>query len=363
MFVRFGMNQSSWTTGQLFGLLGGPTLSSANTAAGVGGAHVYSGTISGTYVFTAHVVGDAHFGYTRINSFSQQPNQDQNLGATLLQVPGLSTALETPYQQKNEGGMPTLNIDNFGVLGSPNNFQPQSYNDPNRNFDGNVSWIKGTHEIRGGFEADYIATNEMQYQQTGAPFDSGAGGFHFATGTTALNGGPAGNDFNSFAAFLLGLPQDSGKVYQFPPYMYTRTKTYGIYLPFDIKHNFQTTLLVELPFGKNKSWLKSGVGAAILGDWRMSGVVSAYSGRPFTATAANSSLNAQFSSQFADCIPRRTKLATSLAGTTNPLSPCREWTFRDVWHRHTEKAWRDQFRCVIGTQLQHHGRIQLEIPR
>ena len=263
MFVRFGMNQSSWTTGQLFGLLGGPTLSSANTAAGIGGAHVYSGTISGTYVFTAHVVGDAHFGYTRINSFSQQPNQDQNLGATLLQVPGLSTALETPYQQKNEGGMPTLNIDNFGVLGSPNNFQPQSYNDPNRNFDGNVSWIKGTHEIRGGFEADYIATNEMQYQQTGAPFDSGAGGFHFATGTTALNGGPAGNDFNSFAAFLLGLPQDSGKVYQFPPYMYTRTKTYGIYL----RDKWQITPKLTVTFGGREEFypfpVRAGTGTEI----------------------------------------------------------------------------------------------------
>jgi hypothetical protein len=39
----------------------------------------------------------------------------------------------------------------------------------------------------------------------------------------------------------------------------------------------------------------------IAGGWQLSGVLSIYSGQPFTATASTSSLNSQASSQFADC--------------------------------------------------------------
>ena len=35
---------------------------------------------------------------------------------------------------------------------------------------------------------------------------------HFAQGTTQLPGGPAGNEFNAFASFLMGLPQESGRI-------------------------------------------------------------------------------------------------------------------------------------------------------
>lgn len=43
----------------------------------------------------------------------------------------------------------------------------------------------------------------------------------------------------------------------------------------------------ELPFGKNKPFLSSGVAAALLGGWRTSGVYTFASGRPFSVTSGS----------------------------------------------------------------------------
>jgi hypothetical protein len=245
MFVRWGFNDSNWYNPQLFGILGGPGYSPTNTAVGIGEAHVFSGTISATYVFNANLVADAYFGYSRNDMDSKQPAQNQNLGWTLLQIPGLNTSGLTENKQLQQGGFPTLTIDGFAVLGSPNNFQPQSYRDPERNYNININWLKGTHNIRGGFDSDFQDSNEMQYQTPAGSFISNAGGFHFTQGTTQLRGGPGGNDFNAVASFLLGLPQDSGKIFQFPDEYQTRTKYFAVY----IRDRWQVTPKLTLSYG------------------------------------------------------------------------------------------------------------------
>jgi len=228
-FVRFGWGNNNWDTPEQFGILGGPNLSNTNTAGGRGGANILNGTISGSYIFSPNLIMDAHFGYDVNIARSKQPAQNLNLGWTLMQIPGLNTAGEPPAKQLAEGGLPNLTIDGFAVLGSQSRFQPQNYYDPEKNVDANLTWIKGTHSLRFGFDSDFQHSEELQYQTTGAGYISGAGGFHFAQGTTQLNGGPAGNDYNAFASFLLGLPQDSGKIYQWPPFYYSDTKYYAAY--------------------------------------------------------------------------------------------------------------------------------------
>jgi hypothetical protein len=229
-FVRFGINNGDWYNPQIFGLLGGPVVSPTNISAGVGGATVYNNTVSASYTFSSHLLVDAYFGYSRIDMYSRQPYADQNLGFSLLGIPGLSTAGLPAYKQQQYGGMPLLAIDGFTSLGPANTFQPQIYDDPEKNFTVNVNWIKGTHDIRAGFDADLQNSEETQYQTSSNGFITNAGGFHFAQGTTQLQGGAAGNDMNAFASFLLGLPQDSGKIYQFPDKYYSRTRSYGVYI-------------------------------------------------------------------------------------------------------------------------------------
>jgi len=244
-FVRWGFNDSDWFDPQMFGLLGGPAYSPSNTAVGIGEAHVFSGTVSATYVISPSLVADAYFGYSRNDMDSKQPFQNQNLGWTLLQIPGLNTSGLPKNKQLQQGGIPTLTIDGFAVLGSNNNFQPQSYRDPEKNYNVNVSWLKWSHNIRAGFDADLQDSNEMQYQTPAGSYISNAGGFHFAQGTTQLKGGPGGNDFNAFASFLLGLPQDSGKIYQFPDEYQTRTKYFAVY----VRDRWQLTPKLTLSYG------------------------------------------------------------------------------------------------------------------
>ena len=50
---------------------------------------------------------------------------------------------------------------------------------------------------------------------------------------------------------------------------------------FDRPHNLQISHITELPFGKGKRWLNSGVGAAIVGGWQVNGILSFYDGIPF----------------------------------------------------------------------------------
>lgn len=54
---------------------------------------------------------------------------------------------------------------------------------------------------------------------------------------------------------------------------------------FDVPHRFVISSVAELPFGKNKPFLTSGIGAALLGGWRASGVYTYSSGLPFTVSS------------------------------------------------------------------------------
>jgi outer membrane receptor protein involved in Fe transport len=63
-------------------------------------------------------------------------------------------------------------------------------------------------------------------------------------------------------------------------------------LSFDRTQVFSGSFVVEAPFGRGKRYLNSGgVGSAIAGGWQINGLLSLYSGSPFTVSAAATSLN------------------------------------------------------------------------
>jgi len=84
---------------------------------------------------------------------------------------------------------------------------------------------------------------------------------------------------------------------------------------YDRTHVFQVGWVYELPFGKGKSWAKSGVAATILGDWQVNGIMAAYTGTPFTVTAPGTSLNAPDNTQTANQIAPWTLLGQVGPGT------------------------------------------------
>ena len=59
----------------------------------------------------------------------------------------------------------------------------------------------------------------------------------------------------------------------------------------DVPHKLVFSPIVELPFGDGKKWLQGGVGAAILGNWTLSSILSFESGFPFSPNANSNDLS------------------------------------------------------------------------
>ena len=68
---------------------------------------------------------------------------------------------------------------------------------------------------------------------------------------------------------------------------------------YDRRLNYEQSFTYELPFGRGHQWMQSGLADAILGGWKVAGIISVVSGLPFTAMASGSSLNTPGTAQTA----------------------------------------------------------------
>jgi hypothetical protein len=66
---------------------------------------------------------------------------------------------------------------------------------------------------------------------------------------------------------------------------------------FDRTHTFVQSIVYDLPFGKGKRFVSSGVGAAIVGGWRISSFLTLMSGLPLFFTASSGGLLAPGNTQ------------------------------------------------------------------
>ena len=66
---------------------------------------------------------------------------------------------------------------------------------------------------------------------------------------------------------------------------------------FDRTLNFEQSFTYELPFGRGHSHLNTGIGAVVLGGWKVSGIISAVTGTPFNIGANGGTLNTPGTSQ------------------------------------------------------------------
>ena len=97
--------------------------------------------------------------------------------------------------------------------------------------------------------------------------------------------GIAGND-NGDGVPLIGIPEY---------YKLNRART-----DLDHTHNLEIHSVIELPFGRGKSFAQGNVPSALLGGWQLNFVSSIYTGEPFNVTAPGGSLNAPGNTQRAD---------------------------------------------------------------
>jgi hypothetical protein len=93
-------------------------------------------------------------------------------------------------------------------------------------------------------------------------------------------------------------------------------------LSFDRPHNFQASVIAELPFGSGKPFLNdAGAMSAIAGGWQVNAIFSAYSGLPFSVTAAGTSLNLPNSTQMADKVKADVQILGNVGAGTSWFDP------------------------------------------
>jgi hypothetical protein len=146
---------------------------------------VDSHSIGATSILSQNFVVDGSFGYTKhnVNVF---PPVDTCYGDTF----GIKNSCQPPYSL--DTNVPDMNVAGWLLNGqSP----IRDYVDPQWQMVANAGWTKGSHNVK--FGIDYIILHQDHYETQ-------AQAFAFNGGVTSLNG--TANQYNRFAAFLLGMP-------------------------------------------------------------------------------------------------------------------------------------------------------------
>lgn len=216
--LKYNMNNPG-----LLGELVGPGISSNGGNTGDADGTTHSATIATTYVIRPNLIFDANYGYTRAATSVAQPFLDQNIGLDVLKIPG------TNGKRGFEGGWPRFTFAGFTTLGVPDSFMPYTRRDPQTQYVANINWTKGRHQIRYGVDIYKQDLNHLQ-AEFGGQNHGAQGGFRFTGGPTQIAGGPSASEFNTWGAFLLGLPNNYGTTFQVPDEYGTRTNFYSAYV-------------------------------------------------------------------------------------------------------------------------------------
>jgi hypothetical protein len=188
----------------LGGSAGGWTAFSAN---GAGNYLQYGATLaisgSATYVFSPTLVGDFTFGVTQAHQLLFPTDATEKVGLDILDIPGTNIG-NLPWV----GGMPDFNINYYPSSTSTTwgySYPPLQYKDPVFEYTGNITKIKGSHNIRAGEDLLRMHMNHIEVRNTF---------FEFTGGVTDIPGGPTPNEYNAVADFLLGLPATTNNWFQ-----------------------------------------------------------------------------------------------------------------------------------------------------
>ena len=256
MFARFSYLHYKDHVPTVFGdkLLGRPIGGSSNPGHGHGAT--YSSTFGVTYTFTPNFVMDAYFGFTKQATISEQPGLGTNIGSDVLGIPGTNGA------RKFESGWPEFDFNgtsDFATVGIDSNFMPYYRHDPQYQYVANFNWVHNKHNVRFGADIYRQGLNQTQAEWIGGGSFFGAqGGFDFGRDTTALcldppdcSTGTNTNRGNSFASFLLGLPDAASKSVQFPDVYHIRAMLYSSY----IRDRWNLTPNLTLDYGVRWEYL------------------------------------------------------------------------------------------------------------
>ncbi|MFQ5737819.1 MAG: TonB-dependent receptor domain-containing protein [Acidobacteriota bacterium] len=202
-FTKYSIMDAAVSGEPALGQAGGPCLCDGGSGLGTTRVQVLTGGVNylGSPTFTI----DAVFGFDRLDQEVRPTGFGVNFGSEVLNIPG------TNGPDIRQSGKPIFSISGFTPLGDVEGWSPLFREDQSFTSALNFSWIRGNHDLRWGYNNVRFELNHWQPELGDGP----RGRFNFNSGITGLNGGPSPDLFNSFGAFLLGLPSSSGKSDQF----------------------------------------------------------------------------------------------------------------------------------------------------
>jgi len=162
-------------------------------------------TIGHTWTLAPNLVVDGILGFSRWAMDLVAPDYGKTWGLDYLGIPGPNGP------DIRQSGFTIFSFNTYTTMGSADAWNPAFYRDQTYTHTTNLSWTRGAHDFRFGFDLVRHQFNHWQPEIGGGP----RGLFTFSGGITALNGGSSPNQFNSYADFLLGLPQTVQKSLQY----------------------------------------------------------------------------------------------------------------------------------------------------
>jgi hypothetical protein len=174
--------------------------------AGTGHTFQQIAAIGNTWVLSPNMVLDGTIGYARMSQYVLGTDYGKNYGTDVFHIPG------TNGSDVRQSGMPSFIFNaasTYPTIGEPNTWMPMWRTDETYTGTANLSWTRGAHEFRFGFDMIRYHLNHWQPELGGGP----RGQFTFNGGTTATPG-YSPTQFNQMAAFMLGAPDDVQKSYQ-----------------------------------------------------------------------------------------------------------------------------------------------------
>jgi hypothetical protein len=185
----------------IFGVAGGPA---PGADPGLGDTLIQLGTIGHTYTISSNMLLDEVVGYERQGQSVHGNDFGTNFGSQ-LGIPGLNGP------DIRQSGFPNTSLTTYTGFGVPN-WMPLTRVEESITTSHNLTWSKGKHEWRFGFDLVRHRLNHWQPElSAGGP----RGYLNFGGSQTALSGGAAANQYNSYAAFLLGIMDNVQKGQQY----------------------------------------------------------------------------------------------------------------------------------------------------
>ena len=200
---------------------------------GTGNTRVQNMSAGHNYTLSANLLLDGVFGYQRQDQTVRGVDFGKDF-STALGIPGINNPADIM-----QSGFPNISINGYNGFGVPG-WMPLNRVEESYTTSHNLRYLKGAHSFSFGFDGVNHRMTHYQPELGAGP----RGAFDFAGGPTVLGPSGAANNFNGYAAFLLGLTNNMQKSIQYI-LMTPREYQFGWYA----QDRWQVTKRLTMNFG------------------------------------------------------------------------------------------------------------------